>query len=273
MYTHSTEAGWVSRTHKAIHPFRLQKPETVDEALSALSADENTTLIAGGIDLIRRMRGGDEWETVVDISGVAELGGIVDDGEVIRLGALTTHWEIENDPVLANRLPLFQAAWKTIGNVRIRMMGTLGGNLMAGEAGYDGAVLLGAVGARVIFRGPEGESSVSATAGLKDFPRKALLTAVEIPVAAAERIAFDRSLKPVVSVAVCLQGDVANVAVGCAFDTPYHWSGSPDQIDGSFMDSLPEPKDNPMGRAAYRRRMAGVLARRLTNDLQAGESA
>lgn len=273
MYTHSTDAGWISRTHRAIHPFRLEKPTTIADALDALSESGKSTVIAGGIDLIRRMRGGDRWDRVVDISGVSDLSGIADTGDSIRIGALTTHWEIETDIVLADRLPAFQAAWKTIGNVRVRMMGTIGGNLMAAEPGYDGRVLLAAAGGRLIFRSAAGEISTAARDDPKDMPTDALLTAVEIPVAGAARIAFDRTLKPVVSVAVGLAGDLATVAVGCAYDRPYCRSGPILDIGDTLSDVLPEPRDNPMGSSTYRRRMIGVLARRLIGSLRAEDES
>ena len=157
MYTHATDAGWISRTHRAIKPFRLRKPETVTDALGACADSDNATIIAGGIDLIRRMRNGDSWDALIDISGIRALRGITDLGGSVRIGALTTHWDIETDPVLAERLPDFQAAWKTIGNVRVRMTGTIGGNLMAAEAGYDGRVLLGAMGGTMIFHSGDGQ--------------------------------------------------------------------------------------------------------------------
>jgi aerobic carbon-monoxide dehydrogenase medium subunit len=268
MYTHSTDAGWISRTHKAIAPYRLQKPETVSEVLEALSQSGTATIIAGGIDLTRRMRGGDTWDEVVDISGVADLKGISRIGDNIRIGALATHWEVETDPILRTCLPDFQVAWKTIGNIRIRMTGTVGGNLMAAEAGYDGHVLLAAAGARLIFASVDGEVSVPAVEAADRIPANALLMALEIPVTANSRLGFDRNLKPVVSVAVGLDDDRATVAVGCAFDHPLCWSGSVAEV-GSCADLLPDPKNNPMGSAAYRRRMIGVLARRLTDNLQA----
>ena len=271
MYNHATDAGWISRTHRAIQPFRLQKPETVTEALAAFSQAGSATVIAGGIDLIRRMRDGDRWDTVIDISGISELKGISGAGDVVRVGALTTHWEIENDPLLTDRFPAFQAAWKTIGNVRIRMMGTVGGNLMADEPGYDGRVLLAAAGGQMIFQGADGEVSVPAACGPDEIPPDALLTAIELPAAVSGKLAFDRSLKPVVSVAVGLDGGLANVAVGCAYRTPHFWSGPVTDIDDSFAAMLPEPQDNPMGSAAYRRRMTGVLARRLTSSLETGD--
>jgi aerobic carbon-monoxide dehydrogenase medium subunit len=273
MYTHSTDAGWISRTHRAISPFRLQKPATVSDVLDAISEHGSASIIAGGIDLTRRMRAGDHWDTVIDISGVSGLRGISDAGDTIRVGALATHWDIETDPVLAVRLPAFQAAWKTIGNVRIRMTGTVGGNIMAAEPGYDGRVLLAAAGGRLIFATHSGEIFVPADAGPQDMPQDALLTALEIPAGDGGKIAFDRSLKPVVSVAVGLTGDQARIAVGCAYASPLCWSGPVNDIGDAISAPFPDPKDDPIGSAGYRRRMIGVLARRLADGLQAGEAS
>ena len=268
MYTHATDAGWISRTHRAIKPFRLRKPETVTDALGACADSDNATIIAGGIDLIRRMRNGDSWDALIDISGIRALRGITDLGGSVRIGALTTHWDIETDPVLAERLPDFQAAWKTIGNVRVRMTGTIGGNLMAAEAGYDGRVLLGAMGGTMIFHSGDGQYSAPAAADFRENLAPSLLTGVEIPVFDGARLAFDRSLKPVVSVAAQLHGDVARIGVGCAFKAPQFWSGPVDDMAGALPVAFPDPINNPMGGGDYRRRMIGVLAARLILTMQ-----
>ena len=82
---------------------------------------------------------------------------------------------------------------------------------------------------------------------------------------AGRRLSFDRSLKPVVSVAVALDGDRATVGVGCAFAAPLFWSGEAAvAVPG---DALPGALDNPMGSAAYRRRMIDVLAQRQVRTL------
>jgi len=268
MYTHATDAGWISRTHRAIKPFRLRKPETVTDALGACADSDNATIIAGGIDLIRRMRNGDSWDALIDISGIRALRGITDLGGSVRIGALTTHWDIETDPVLAERLPDFQAAWKTIGNVRVRMTGTIGGNLMAAEAGYDGRVLLGAMGGTMIFHSGDGQYSAPAAADFRENVAPSLLTGVEIPVFDGARLAFDRSLKPVVSVSAQLHGDVARIGVGCAFKAPQFWSGPVDDMAGALPAAFPDPINNPMGGGDYRRRMIGVLAARLILTIQ-----
>ena len=268
MFRHSTDSGWVSRSHRSIAPFRLVRPATVDDAASALATD-GAVAIAGGIDLVRRMRAGDAHGTLVDISRLAELRSIEVEDDAILIGALATHWGIETSALLGDRLPAFRAAWTTIGNVRIRMAGTVGGNIMAGEAGYDGRVLLGAAGATLIFRGTAGEVRVPAAAPSAGWPRAALLTGVSLPLAPASRIAFDRSLKPVVSVAVALDGGTATVGIGCAYAEPQFASGPATQI-AALADGFPDARDNPMGSSAYRRRMIGVLARRLLERLQGG---
>ncbi len=265
MYTHSTDAGWISRSHAAIKPFRLRKPETVDDALAELS-EPGATAIAGGIDLIRRMRGGDAHNALVDLSGVGGMHGIADDGDCIRIGALTSHWEIETDDILARRLPGFRSAWTTIGNIRVRMAGTVGGNLMAAEPGYDGRVLLGVLGATVEFATVGGPVSVPAVLP-SEWPNGGLLISVVIPAVDPARISFDRSLKPVVSVAVASSGGEAVVGVGCAYPTPLFRTMAGD--GGDIEISFPEVVGNAMGSGDYRRRMIGVLARRQIAALRA----
>ena len=269
MYTHATDAGWISRSHRAISPFRLVRPTTPEDAIDAYSAEESATFIAGGIDLVRRMRGGDAWGTLIDISSIEGLRAIEHRGDHIEIGALTTHWDIETSDVLSARLPDFQAAWTTIGNVRIRMAGTVGGNILAREAGYDGPVILGVLGAELVFATPGGDVRIAAddTAAI---PADGLLTSVRIPVVDGRKMRFDRSLKPVVSVAVSVAGDDFSIGIGCAFPAPVFQSGSGAVDADVVFDALPEPADNPMGGAAYRRRMAGVLAARLYQNLANG---
>lgn len=269
MFTHATDAGWISRSHRAISPFRLVRPITPEEAIDAYASEENATFIAGGIDLVRRMRGGDVWGTLIDISSIEEMRAIKDKDDHIEIGALTTHWDIETSDVLSARLPDFQAAWTTIGNVRIRMAGTVGGNVLAREAGYDGPVILGVLGAELVFATPGGTVSVAAD-DTTAFPGDGLLTTVKIPVVDGRKMRFDRSLKPVVSAAVSVEGDSFSVGIGCAFPAPVFQSGSGAVDADAVSNALPEPVDNPMGGAAYRQRMAGVLAARLYQNLANG---
>lgn len=271
MYTHGTDAGWISRSHRAIAPFRLASPVNVTDALIALS-QPGTAAIAGGIDLIRRQRAGDRHQLLVDLSGLDELRGISCDGASLTIGALATHWEIESDPLIARHLPAFQAAWRTIGNIRVRMSGTLGGNIMANEAGYDGRLLLGTIDAVMEFATAAGELSVPATAPQSDIPAGSVLLRVRIPLNGGSKLSFDRTLKPLVSVALSLDGNQVKIGVGCAYPTPQFWSGGVADVTPAISQVFGQAFDNALGSAAYRQRMIGVLAMRQLRGLT-GEEA
>ena len=270
MYTHSTDAGWISRSHRAISPFRLARPSTLEEAIEVFSDQADATFIAGGIDLVRRMRGGDKWNTVIDISSIDGLGAIEDAGDVVRIGALATHWDVETSEVLAARLPDFQTAWMTIGNVRVRMAGTVGGNILAREASYDGGVILGVLGAELVFASAAGEVCLPADSAWAAFPVGGLLTRVDVPVVPNRKLLFDRSLKPMVSAAVAVEGDRHAVGIGCAFPEPVFRTGTGAVKAEELSADLPEPTGNPMGSSAYRRRMVGVIAARAYRALTGG---
>ncbi|MEM7096287.1 MAG: FAD binding domain-containing protein [Actinomycetota bacterium] len=241
-------AGFVSRSHKAIAPFALERAESV--AAAAASVANGAVPHAGGIDVVERMQGGAAVERVVDVSGLADLRQIVVVGDVLRIGAAVTHARIESDATIAGHCPALAAAWATVGNVRIRRTGTIGGNLMAFDKDYDAAPILAAVGATLVFAAPDGEFRRS----VADRVPGALLVAVEIATGAEVR--FDRSLKPAVTVAVGAAAGRTTVAVGCAHP-------GVQVVDAEQLDDLPEPIDDADASSAYRRRMISVLAERL----------
>lgn len=235
-------AGFVSRSHRAIAPFTLHRPSSVDEAVAHLASGARPH--AGGIDVVERMQRGERIGALADLAAVAGLHAVDVVGDKLRIGAGVTHARIESDPVIAARRPDLAAAWATVGNVRIRRTGTVGGNLMAFDRTYDAAPILAAAGATLVFASSEGEVRTMVV----DRPPSLLLTHIEVP-AAGRRLRFDRSLKPVVSVAV---GD--HVAVGCAYPAVQHVTD---------VDALPDPIDDAEASSVYRRRMIGVLVERL----------
>lgn len=235
-------AGFVSRSHRAIAPFELHRPSTIGQAVEQIAAGARPH--AGGIDLLERMQRGDHVAAVADLGGLADLHRITVADGVLQIGAAVTHAAVEADPIVAEHRPDLAGAWTTVGNVRIRRTGTVGGNLMAFDKNYDAAPILAAAGAGLVFASTEGELRT----GIADRPSSLLLTRIEIPVD-GRPLRFDRSLKPVVSVAV---GD--HVAVGCAYPAVQ-------VVDD--IDMLPEPIDDAEASPTYRRRMIRVLAERL----------
>ncbi|MGH1491122.1 MAG: FAD binding domain-containing protein [Acidimicrobiales bacterium] len=242
----ATESGFISRSHQAIEPFALHRPSTVIEAASLI--DSGAVPHAGGIDVVSRLRRGAAAAAVVRLDRIDELRRIEVNEDHLVLGAGVTHAQVESDAEIGSARPDLATAWKTLGNLRIRRTGTIGGNLMAFDSTYDAAPILAAAEARLVFASPDGtvyETSVT------DRPETGLLVRCEIPLAG--RVVFDRSLKPVVSVAVGND----SVAIGCAYDSPIVVARQ-----GFDQSLLPDPVDDAYATAAYRQRMIEVLISR-----------
>ena len=83
-------------------------------------------MIAGGQSLVPllRLRLADPG-LLVDIGRLAELRGVVDEGATLRIGALTTHHELANNPVIAEHCGLITEAAATVADPAVRHRGTL----------------------------------------------------------------------------------------------------------------------------------------------------
>ena len=218
---------------------------------------------------------------LVSLAAIPELAEISTSDGRLQIGAGVTHHRIETEPAISAARPDLAAAWRTIGNIRVRMAGTLGGNLLAGNPLYDAPVLLTAAGASLVFVSAGGERTVDLD-GDPPWPPAdgALLTKAAVPLG-GQTLLFDRSLKPAVSVALAhkrtADGAVrVRAAVGCAFAAPVAADLDPGALAdpagaaASFARRLPDPIDDAIAGAPYRRKMAGVLLRRLLQHLADG---
>ena len=109
--------------------FSSLKPETKEEAVSYLAEVEDGVLLAGGTDLLVRMKRGESHRHVIDISGVEELRGVSREGSRIRIGPASTHSLISADPLILHFARSLAEAAGGIGSPQVRNMGTIGGNL------------------------------------------------------------------------------------------------------------------------------------------------
>ena len=106
--------------------FEYSAPSNLNEAL-ALLAGGNAKVLAGGMSLIPLMKLRlAAPEHLVDLSRVPDMKSIREDAGAIRIGAMTTHWEIEASPLLRSKCPLLTEAASNIGDVQVRNMGTIG---------------------------------------------------------------------------------------------------------------------------------------------------
>lgn len=169
-------------------PFEYTAPTTVAEALQALAdGGEDAKIMGGGQSLlpVLRLRMADP-SVVIDLTKVAELKGVRDDGDAIVIGAMTTHHDVIHDPLVVEHAALLALTTATVADPQIRHRGTLGGALAhADPAGDLGAPVL-ALDAEMVITGPGGERTVPAKDFFVDIFTTALepselLTAIRIP--------------------------------------------------------------------------------------------
>ena len=139
--------------------FDYRKANTVAEAIDLLAANPGAKAMAGGHSLIPLMKLRlSRPPLVVDIGGIAEMKGISVDNGSIRIGALTTHWEIESSPDVQAANSLLAEVAGGIGDTQVRNRGTIGGNLSHADPASDWGTALTALGATLEIQGPGGAS-------------------------------------------------------------------------------------------------------------------
>ena len=111
----------VHRSRKLIPEFVLHRPKTLAEACALLDEHEGgAAVIAGGIDLISRMKTGAGPAHVVATADIVDMHGIRLVGDCIEIGAAVTHREVETDPLIKSRMPSVAEYVSALGNIRIR---------------------------------------------------------------------------------------------------------------------------------------------------------
>lgn len=135
-----------------------EKVSSVREAVRLLGGNPEAVLIAGGTDVLVRLREGRrKYRHLVDIHDLSEIKGVCLewDGTVV-LGSGTTFAELMSDPIVARHLPVLAEAAATVAGPQIRNVATLGGNLCNGAPSADSAAPLLVLNARVVLEGPGG---------------------------------------------------------------------------------------------------------------------
>lgn len=170
--------------------FDLHRPKTVAEALDLLAEfGAEARVLAGGTDLMLalRARPGLKLKTIVDLSGLVELSFIREEGDLVKLGPLTTMARVAQSPLIASRAGLLAAAAAAVGSPQIRNRGTIGGNVANAAVCADTVPPLVALEAQVKLERRGGERWLS----LPDFitgPNRTVLEPGEL----LTEIAFTR---------------------------------------------------------------------------------
>ncbi|MEM6497839.1 MAG: xanthine dehydrogenase family protein subunit M [Pseudomonadota bacterium] len=201
-----------------MYQFDYQRAGSVADAASALSANSEAKLLAGGQTLLPTLKQRlAQPAAVVDLGGVAELKSISKDGDKIVIGAMTTHAEVAANAEVASAIPALAKLAGGIGDPQVRHRGTIGGSIANNDpsADYPTAVLaLNAtvvtnqrqIGADDYFQGMFGTA----------LEENEIITAVHFPVpgfAGYEKIEQRASRYPLVGVFVAKPAGSSEVRV------------------------------------------------------------
>lgn len=164
-------------------------PKSVKEAISLLSDHgEKAEVIAGGTDLLVRMKRGDAFpDYLINMEGLKELEYIrYDEKKGLRIGARTPIHDIVESPLLEDKFDIIAQAARTLGTPTIRRQATIGGNLCNAAPSADMAPALIVLGAQLKIEGSEGQKVMAVEdffigPGETKLKRNEILTEIQVP--------------------------------------------------------------------------------------------
>jgi aerobic carbon-monoxide dehydrogenase medium subunit len=222
--------------------FDYLEPTTVAEACALLKQHTGEAKVfAGGSHLTILMKQGlYEPKILVNIKKIPALRGIkYDAAEGLMIGALVTHREIETSALVREKFSVLSDAEREVANIRVRNMGTVGGNLASGEPLTDLSQIFISLDGKAKITGPNGQRVIPVEELFLDFYTTSvaddeILTQVVLPPlpprSGVEYIRFSSSSvvdKPSAGVAVRLTLErsdetiqTARIVLGCVGATP-----------------------------------------------------
>lgn len=143
--------------------FDYARANTLDEALNLLAENEDAKILAGGHSLIPAMKLRLAMPPMlVDISRIKDLSYVHEEDGQIRIGATTTHYQIESSDLLKKICPLLPECASQIGDVQVRNKGTIGGSLAHADPAADWPAAIIALNADLIAVSKTGERTIKA---------------------------------------------------------------------------------------------------------------
>ena len=277
-----------------LRPFELHRPASADEACALLATlGDDAVAYAGGTELLLLMKEGLlRPRHLVDVKRIPGFDRIaVEDGRV-AIGATVTHRALERSTSVRASCPIVTSVARHVANVRVRNVGTVGGNLAFADPHSDLATLFLALDADVQLVSPRGHREVSVEAFVRgpwetDRAPDELLTSVTLAPGhgrtAAAYVKFGIYERPTLGIAVALVLEAgtariaeARIAIGCVNPRPARARDAEARLRGCDLASLDDviaevaslaaagadPADDLHGGADYKRAMVAVFTRR-----------
>jgi carbon-monoxide dehydrogenase medium subunit len=247
-------------------PFELAEPKSLPEALSLLG-DEGARAFGGGTALMLMMKAGVLRPT--RLVSLRKLGlDRIEAAGSLRIGAMTTLRSLERHPSVRKSWPVLARALRTLSNVRVRNVATVGGALAHADPHMDLPPLLAALGARVFIAGKGGERSLPVEELYAGYLENTLapgelISRVEIPEPRGHAAYLKCTIRsaddwPAVGVAVAL-GKEERIFVSAAVDRPTRIAGEADIAKLNIEGDL-------HGSADYKRHLVQVYLRRALHE-------
>ena len=156
--------------------FDYVRAQTLDEALSLLSQNEDAKILAGGHSLIPAMKLRLAMPSLlIDIGRIADLSYVREEGDQVLIGAMTSHYHIESSELLKQICPLLPECAGHIGDVQVRNKGTIGGSLAHSDPAGDWPAAVIALNAEIVVTSKSGDRTIS----VNDFFVDLMTTAIE----------------------------------------------------------------------------------------------
>jgi carbon-monoxide dehydrogenase medium subunit len=266
--------------------------DTIEMAVAALAQSRGEAkIIAGGQSLVpmlnfRLLRPA----TLIDINRIPNLAYVREDGNAIRIGALTRHHQLETSPLIARHFPVLSDAMAHVAHLAIRNRGTIGGSLSHADPAAELPMMAMLLGAELRIVSAAGARTVAA----RDFFKDALSVdladheiVTEIVLAKlpprtgwgfeeVSRRSGDFALAAVAVTLTLLDGVIgeARIAMTGVASTPRRVTQAEAMLVGQRLDdgvgrelieavrAASDPQTDLHASADYRRHLVGVLAGR-----------
>jgi aerobic carbon-monoxide dehydrogenase medium subunit len=273
-------------------PFELAEPSTLGEAIRLLDPDDPAVRpIAGGTALMLMMKAGVfRPARLVSLRAIRELCAIEPQPDgVLKIGAMTPLSVLERSAVMRTHAPVVTRTLRTLSNVRVRNVATVGGHLAHADPHMDLPPVLIALGAHVVVTGPAGERAIPVEelfAGYFEtvLRRDELITALVVPAQGMRRAVYLKCTTravhdwPALGVAVSLDLDGAavrdaRIVISAATERPVRLPGAEAVLRGGSDEAAlrragdaaaahAQTISDGQGSAAYKRELVRVYVRR-----------
>ncbi|MGE5146362.1 MAG: FAD binding domain-containing protein [Candidatus Eiseniibacteriota bacterium] len=271
--------------------FELAEPATLREAIGLLDPNDPTIRpIAGGTALMQMMKTGVfRPKRLISLRKVEARFTKIDVGADggLRIGALAPLASLERLPELKRTVPVIPETLRTLSNVRVRNVATVGGHLAHADPHMDLPPLLIALGGRVVVLGPKGERTVAIEdlfAGYFEtvLAKNELIAELVVPPRPTVRAVYIKCTTrsaddwPALGVGVALDIEVdgavksADIVISAATEKPIRLKGAESVLKGGGIDDAvakragdaaadeADPIDDARGSAGYKKQLVRV---------------